>query len=211
MACTTRATSTTPAASPSSRGSTRARFARGRRASAARARATSSTAAPTGADPETGRRRRASCSSSPTRSCAAEARRRAARAGPLRRRDLLPPAASDADGGRAAARATASRPRASASLGWRDVPVERGGLRRIRAQPSRRGSPSCSWAPPTTWRDQDAFERKLYVIRRGVEHAGRSTDLAIPSFSSRTIVYKGMLTAPQLAALLPRPARRARA
>ena len=33
--------------------------------------------------------------------------------------------------------------------------------------------------------------------------------LVIPSFSARTIVYKGMLMAPQLARLLPRPARRA--
>ncbi len=45
--------------------------------------------------------------------------------------------------------------------------------------------------------DQDAFERKLYVIRRVIEReAGR--ELALPSFSSRTMVYKGMLTAPQL-------------
>jgi glutamate synthase domain-containing protein 2/glutamate synthase domain-containing protein 1/glutamate synthase domain-containing protein 3 len=45
--------------------------------------------------------------------------------------------------------------------------------------------------------DQDAFERKLYVIRRLIERAA-GRDLALPSFSSRTIVYKGMLTAPQL-------------
>ncbi len=45
--------------------------------------------------------------------------------------------------------------------------------------------------------DQDAFERKLYVIRRVIErHAG--PDLSLPSFSSKTMVYKGMLTAPQL-------------
>jgi glutamate synthase domain-containing protein 2/glutamate synthase domain-containing protein 1/glutamate synthase domain-containing protein 3 len=46
--------------------------------------------------------------------------------------------------------------------------------------------------------DQDAFERKLYVIRRLAEkEAGH--DLVVPSLSSRTVVYKGMLTAPQLA------------
>ncbi|HWD68893.1 MAG TPA: glutamate synthase large subunit [Solirubrobacteraceae bacterium] len=45
--------------------------------------------------------------------------------------------------------------------------------------------------------DQDAFERKLYVIRRLIEIEAGS-ELAIPSFSSRTLVYKGMLTAPQL-------------
>ena len=50
--------------------------------------------------------------------------------------------------------------------------------------------------------DQDAFERKLYVIRRGVEHEDLE-DLAIPSFSSRTMVLKGMLTAPQLPRYFP--------
>ena len=45
--------------------------------------------------------------------------------------------------------------------------------------------------------DQDAFERKLYVIRRVAELAG-GTDLVIPTMSSRTIVYKGMLTPIQL-------------
>ncbi len=50
--------------------------------------------------------------------------------------------------------------------------------------------------------DQDAFERKLYVIRRVAElQAGE--DLAIPSFSSRTIVYKGMLTPIQLEHYFP--------
>ena len=50
--------------------------------------------------------------------------------------------------------------------------------------------------------DQDAFERKLYVIRRVAELAA-GPDLVIPSFSSRTIVYKGMLTAPQLLGYYP--------
>ncbi|MGO9956394.1 MAG: glutamate synthase large subunit, partial [Solirubrobacteraceae bacterium] len=45
--------------------------------------------------------------------------------------------------------------------------------------------------------DQDEFERKLYVIRRVIERAA-GRDLALPSFSSRTLIYKGMLTAPQL-------------
>ena len=50
--------------------------------------------------------------------------------------------------------------------------------------------------------DQDAFERKLYVIRRVAELAA-GPDLVIPSFSSRTIVYKGMLTAAQLLGYYP--------
>ena len=50
--------------------------------------------------------------------------------------------------------------------------------------------------------DHDAFERKLYVIRRQAEKAS-GPDLVIPSFSSRTLVYKGMLTSPQLARFYP--------
>jgi hypothetical protein len=45
--------------------------------------------------------------------------------------------------------------------------------------------------------DQDAFERKLFVIRRVTEL--RTSEVSFPSLSSRTLVYKGMLSAPQLA------------
>ena len=57
-------------------------------------------------------------------------------------------------------------------------------------------------ASPELAADQDAFERKLFVIRRVAELAA-GPDLAIPSFSSRTIVYKGMLTATQLLGYYP--------
>jgi glutamate synthase domain-containing protein 2/glutamate synthase domain-containing protein 1/glutamate synthase domain-containing protein 3 len=50
--------------------------------------------------------------------------------------------------------------------------------------------------------DQAQFERKLYVIRRLIEREG-GAELTLPSFSSRTIVYKGMLTAPQLPRYFP--------
>jgi glutamate synthase domain-containing protein 2/glutamate synthase domain-containing protein 1/glutamate synthase domain-containing protein 3 len=50
--------------------------------------------------------------------------------------------------------------------------------------------------------DQGAFERKLYVIRRIIERES-GPELTVPSFSSRTIVYKGMLTAPQLPRYFP--------
>ena len=52
--------------------------------------------------------------------------------------------------------------------------------------------------------DQDALERKLYVVRKRAEAAVAETDLKekdffyIPSLSSRTIVYKGLLLAPQI-------------
>ena len=45
--------------------------------------------------------------------------------------------------------------------------------------------------------DTDAFERRLFVARRLAELESGG-DIAIASFSSRTLVYKGMLTAPQL-------------
>src|SRR5690606_24388784 len=54
--------------------------------------------------------------------------------------------------------------------------------------------------------DQDAFERKLYIIRKRASNAVRADrragvdDFYIPSLSSRTIVYKGMLLAAQVGA-----------
>ncbi|HET9124946.1 MAG TPA: glutamate synthase-related protein [Solirubrobacteraceae bacterium] len=50
--------------------------------------------------------------------------------------------------------------------------------------------------------DQAAFERRLYVIRRLIERESAG-EIALPSFSSRTLVYKGMLTAPQLPRYFP--------
>jgi glutamate synthase (NADPH/NADH) large chain/glutamate synthase (ferredoxin) len=86
-------------------------------------------------------------------------------------------------------------------LGWRDVPVD-----------SDIPGPSAAAVEPLIRQvfvgagrladDQDAFERKVYVTRRIVEKAA-GADLAIASFSSRTLVYKGMLTSPQLPAYFP--------
>jgi len=58
-------------------------------------------------------------------------------------------------------------------------------------------------------RDELAFERKLYVIRRRAENAIRYAGLPgadlfyIPSLSSRTLVYKGMLTPHQVSTFYP--------
>ncbi|HEY7794299.1 MAG TPA: glutamate synthase large subunit, partial [Gaiellaceae bacterium] len=80
-------------------------------------------------------------------------------------------------------------------LAWRDVPVD-----------DRNIGPTAAAAAPTIRQlfvgaaaglGQDAFERKLYVIRRVAELAA-GAELVVPSFSSRTVVYKGMLTAAQL-------------
>ncbi|HEX7582754.1 MAG TPA: hypothetical protein VF321_06670, partial [Gaiellaceae bacterium] len=85
-------------------------------------------------------------------------------------------------------------------LTWRDVPVDEKYV----------GDTAKAYAPVIRQvvvgaapdLDQDAFERKLYVIRRVAELAAGS-DLVVPSFSSRTLVYKGMLSAPQLGGYYP--------
>ncbi|MHB8656658.1 MAG: glutamate synthase large subunit [Solirubrobacteraceae bacterium] len=82
------------------------------------------------------------------------------------------------------------------AIWWRDVPVDEwhvGETARLSAPYIRQVMIEAS----DELEDQDAFERKLYVIRRVIERAA-GHELALPSFSSRTIVYKGMLTAPQL-------------
>ncbi|HEY1592990.1 MAG TPA: glutamate synthase large subunit [Solirubrobacteraceae bacterium] len=82
------------------------------------------------------------------------------------------------------------------AIWWRDVPVDDqhvGSTARLSAPVIRHVLIEAS----DEISDQNAFERKLYVIRRLIERAA-GPDLALPSFSSRTIVYKGMLTAPQL-------------
>src|SRR5436309_3015508 len=82
------------------------------------------------------------------------------------------------------------------AIWWREVPVDDqhvGATARLSAPVIRQVLIAAGEDIP----DQDAFERKLYVIRRLVEReAGEG--LSVPSFSSRTMVYKGMLTAPQL-------------
>ena len=85
-------------------------------------------------------------------------------------------------------------------LMWRDVPVDE---RHV-------GETAKAYAPvirqvvvgAAPGLEQDAFERKLYVIRRICELAA-GPDLVVPSFSSRTLVYKGMLSAPQLEGFYP--------
>jgi glutamate synthase domain-containing protein 2/glutamate synthase domain-containing protein 1/glutamate synthase domain-containing protein 3 len=84
-------------------------------------------------------------------------------------------------------------------VGWRDVPLELAGIGEVAAA----AAPvvrQCVVAAEGL--AGDALERKLYVIRRRAElEAG--PDLVFPSFSSRTIVYKGMLMATQLLGAYP--------
>ncbi len=88
-------------------------------------------------------------------------------------------------------------------LGWRDTPVNGDAIGRVAraSQPYIQqvliGCPSGA--------DEDAFERKLYVVRKRAETAIAQSDIEdrhffyMPSLSSRTIVYKGLLLAPQIA------------
>jgi glutamate synthase (NADPH/NADH) large chain/glutamate synthase (ferredoxin) len=85
-------------------------------------------------------------------------------------------------------------------VAWRDVPLDLSGI----------GSTAAAIAPIVRQLvvaagqglEPEAFERKLYVIRRVAELAA-GADLVFPSFSSRTLVYKGMLMAPQLLGAYP--------
>ncbi len=90
-------------------------------------------------------------------------------------------------------------------LGWRDVPVDN----LILAEAARDLEPVTRQVfigRPESLKDQDAFERKLFVVRKRAEHAVRKLKLEdgkqfyLPSLSSRTMVYKGMLLANQVGA-----------
>ena len=88
-------------------------------------------------------------------------------------------------------------------LGWRDTPIDDAAIGRI----ARGTRPYIEQVFIQHGRDmdQDTLERKLYVIRKRVESeiAGSNQrdreSFYIPSLSSRTIVYKGLLLAPQIA------------
>src|SRR5450759_294301 len=87
-------------------------------------------------------------------------------------------------------------------LGWRDTPINGNSIGRL----ARSTQPYIEqiFIRKAPGMDQDALERKLYVVRKRVEAAVAETDMKekeffyIPSLSSRTIVYKGLLLAPQI-------------
>ncbi len=91
-------------------------------------------------------------------------------------------------------------------LGWRDVPVcpEHTGEVAGRCRPVIRQLfvGAGGWGSDQAF-DQDAFERKLYVIRRVCELSTDGAGLYVASSSSRTINYKGMLISYQLAEFYP--------
>jgi len=93
-------------------------------------------------------------------------------------------------------------------LGWRDVPVDNRGL----AQAARDLEPVIRQVfigrgadvGDADVGDTNAFERKLFVIRKEAGHRVQTLKLPdvkmfyVPSLSTRTIVYKGMLLADQV-------------
>src|SRR3984957_16569760 len=87
-------------------------------------------------------------------------------------------------------------------LGWRDTPINGDTIGRL----ARNSQPYIEqfFVRRGPQMDQDALERKLYVVRKETEALIAESDLRekeffyIPSLSSRTIVYKGLLLAPQI-------------
>jgi glutamate synthase domain-containing protein 2/glutamate synthase domain-containing protein 1/glutamate synthase domain-containing protein 3 len=88
-------------------------------------------------------------------------------------------------------------------LGWRDTPIFADAIGRV----ARASQPYIEqvFIRCSPGMDQDTFERKLYVVLKRAENEVRTRDeikdksfFYIPSLSSRTIVYKGLLLAPQI-------------
>ena len=97
---------------------------------------------------------------------------------------------------------------------WRDVPVDLSALG-ASAAASRPAFAQAVVAPAGAWRrrdaaavSDDAFERRLVVARRRLETAARAAggamaEIAVPSASARTIVYKGLVIGGRLPDLYP--------
>ena len=99
-------------------------------------------------------------------------------------------------------------------IGWRDVPTDDShiGAAAVSGEPCFRqiligrgeGTPAPADDVPPGW-----FERKLYVIRKRVEHAVDALNnpaakpFYVVSLSSKTLTYKGMLAADQLEQMFP--------
>ena len=92
-------------------------------------------------------------------------------------------------------------------LGWRAVPTDASSL----GPGARRDKPAFQqvFIGRDEAIDAAAFERKLYVIRKRIEHRiwnstlSRQDQFYIPSLSSRTFIYKGMLTGSQIEPMFP--------
>src|SRR3984885_3617473 len=87
-------------------------------------------------------------------------------------------------------------------LGWRDTPVNGDAIGR-EARSSQPYIEQLFIARPEGM-DEEAFERLLYRVRRRTENEIAASDMEdketfyVPSFSCRTIIYKGLMLAPQI-------------
>ncbi len=87
-------------------------------------------------------------------------------------------------------------------LGWRDTPVNGDAIGRE----ARNSQPYIEqlFVGRPEGMDEDRFERLLYKIRRRTENEIAASDIEdketfyVPSFSCRTIIYKGLMLAPQI-------------
>jgi glutamate synthase domain-containing protein 2/glutamate synthase domain-containing protein 1/glutamate synthase domain-containing protein 3 len=87
-------------------------------------------------------------------------------------------------------------------LGWRDTPVNGDSIGRE----ARASQPYIEqfFATRPDGVDEEAFERLLYLVRRRTENEIAASDIEgkdmfyVPSFSCRTIIYKGLMLAPQI-------------
>src|ERR1700682_4581135 len=88
-------------------------------------------------------------------------------------------------------------------LGWRDTPIEGSAIGRV----ARASQPYIQqiFVGRGKGMTEDQLERKLYIVRKRAEAEVAKSDLPekgffyLPSLSARTIVYKGLLLAPQIA------------
>jgi glutamate synthase (NADPH) large chain len=100
-------------------------------------------------------------------------------------------------------------------IGWRSVPTDNRllGASAVAVQPVFRqifvGREPRPDRRDSRGHDVSAFERKLYVIRKRIEHAVERLSLPeanafyVVSLSSQTLTYKGMLTADQIETMFP--------
>jgi glutamate synthase domain-containing protein 2/glutamate synthase domain-containing protein 1/glutamate synthase domain-containing protein 3 len=87
-------------------------------------------------------------------------------------------------------------------LGWRDTPVNGDAIGRE----ARASQPYIEqfFVSHPDGMSEDDFERRLYLVRRRTENEIAESDIEekeffyVPSFSCRTIIYKGLMLAPQI-------------
>jgi glutamate synthase domain-containing protein 2/glutamate synthase domain-containing protein 1/glutamate synthase domain-containing protein 3 len=92
-------------------------------------------------------------------------------------------------------------------LGWRDTPINGDSIGRV----ARASQPYIEqvFIARAAGLDEDTFERRLYVLRKRIEREMLASEIEereefyIPSLSCRTIIYKGLMLAPQIEKFYP--------